>query len=70
MPATTTAAAIRLDSVSKVYGRGPGAVTALDEVSIALPKGSFTAIMGPSGSGKSTFLHGRSRRAAGRSIAW
>jgi putative ABC transport system ATP-binding protein len=43
--------------VSKVYGSGDGAVTALDEVSIALARGSFTAVMGPSGSGKSTFLH-------------
>jgi putative ABC transport system ATP-binding protein len=56
-PATVTEPAIRLASVSKVYGQGPGAVTALDEVSIGLAKGSFTAIMGPSGSGKSTFLH-------------
>src|SRR2546428_402702 len=41
---TVTEPAIRLDSVSKVYGRGPTAVTALDEVSIGLPKGSFTAV--------------------------
>jgi putative ABC transport system ATP-binding protein len=49
--------AARLESVSKVYGRGAGAVTALREVSVTIPSGSFTAVMGPSGSGKSTFLH-------------
>lgn len=48
---------LRLEALRKVYGRGPGAVTALDDVSLDLPAGSFTAIMGPSGSGKSTFLH-------------
>ena len=32
-------------------------VTALDNVSFEVPRGSFTAVMGPSGSGKSTFLH-------------
>src|SRR3954447_5326352 len=47
---------VRLESVSKVYGRGGAAVTALNEVSLALASGSFTAMMGPSGSGKSTFL--------------
>ena len=57
MPAATTSPAITLTGVSKVYGRGPGAVTALDEVLVGLGRGSFTAIMGPSGSGKSTFLH-------------
>ena len=56
-PVTTTRPAVELASVSKVYGSGGGAVTALDEVSIALARGSFTAVMGPSGSGKSTFLH-------------
>ncbi|MEW2356048.1 ABC transporter ATP-binding protein [Spirillospora sp. NPDC029432] len=49
--------AVVLDAVSKVYGKGAGAVAALREVSVALPRGGFTAVMGPSGSGKSTFLH-------------
>ncbi|MFI7680014.1 ABC transporter ATP-binding protein [Actinophytocola sp. NPDC049390] len=49
--------AVRLADVSKVYGRGDAAVTALDHVSTSLARGSFTAVMGPSGSGKSTFLH-------------
>jgi putative ABC transport system ATP-binding protein len=49
--------AITLDAVSKVYGKGRGAVAALREVTVRFPKGGFTAVMGPSGSGKSTFLH-------------
>ncbi|MFD1936385.1 MULTISPECIES: ABC transporter ATP-binding protein [Nonomuraea] len=48
---------VRLDAVSKIYGRGQGAVAALREVSVGIPRGTFTAVMGPSGSGKSTFLH-------------
>ncbi|MQY05814.1 ABC transporter ATP-binding protein [Actinomadura macrotermitis] len=51
------AEAVVLEQVSKVYGKGRGAVAALREVSVGLPKGGFTAVMGPSGSGKSTFLH-------------
>jgi putative ABC transport system ATP-binding protein len=56
-PDAAPAPAIALHDVRKVYGRGERAVVALDGVSIALPVGSFTAIMGPSGSGKSTFLN-------------
>ncbi|HKH05071.1 MAG TPA: ATP-binding cassette domain-containing protein, partial [Acidimicrobiales bacterium] len=49
--------AARAESATKVYGRGDTAVRALDDVSVALPAGRFTAIMGPSGSGKSTLMH-------------
>jgi putative ABC transport system ATP-binding protein len=53
-PTTAAAAAVR---ATKVYGHGEAAVVALDEVSVELPAGRFTAVMGPSGSGKSTLLH-------------
>ncbi len=55
-PAAPTVAA-RCVHATKVYGRGDAAVTALDDVSVALASGRFTAIMGPSGSGKSTLMH-------------
>ncbi|MEV0404457.1 ABC transporter ATP-binding protein [Actinoallomurus sp. NPDC050550] len=48
---------VMMNAVSKVYGKGRGAVAALREVSVGIPRGRFTAVMGPSGSGKSTFLH-------------
>jgi len=57
MNITAAADAIRLDSVTKSYGKGDSSVKALDGVSIGFARGGFTAVMGPSGSGKSTFLH-------------
>ncbi|MEV6049437.1 ABC transporter ATP-binding protein [Streptomyces sp. NPDC052107] len=48
--------AIQMRSVSRRYGSGENAVTALDQVSLSFPAGTFTAVMGPSGSGKSTLL--------------
>jgi putative ABC transport system ATP-binding protein len=55
--AAEVGSAVRLDRVTKTYGRGANAVAALRDVTLALPRASFTAVMGPSGSGKSTFMH-------------
>jgi putative ABC transport system ATP-binding protein len=55
-PVTAVSEAIRLDGVSRVYGRGRGAVHALRGVTAVVRGGSYTAVMGPSGSGKSTLL--------------
>ncbi|WP_407838833.1 ABC transporter ATP-binding protein [Streptomyces sp. DSM 116496] len=61
--------AVRLESLTKTYGSGDSAVTALREIDLSFPRGSFTAIMGPSGSGKSTLLQcaaGLDRPTSGR----
>jgi putative ABC transport system ATP-binding protein len=55
--ATTSQAAARAEDLVRRYGSGPTAVMALDGVSLEIPAGSFTSVMGPSGSGKSTLLH-------------
>jgi putative ABC transport system ATP-binding protein len=53
----TIDSAVRAVEVSKTYGSGPTAVTALDRVSVGFARGRFSAVMGASGSGKSTLLH-------------
>jgi putative ABC transport system ATP-binding protein len=48
---------IRCTDVRKVYRQGETEIIALEGISLEIPTGAFTAIMGPSGSGKSTLLH-------------
>lgn len=47
---------LRVDGVSKVYGEGHTAVTAVSAASMAVDEGEFVALLGPSGSGKTTLI--------------
>ncbi|MDD6011669.1 MAG: ABC transporter ATP-binding protein [Oscillospiraceae bacterium] len=48
---------LRIEHLTKIYGKGENEVRALDDVSFTVPSGQFLAIIGASGSGKSTLLH-------------
>jgi putative ABC transport system ATP-binding protein len=57
IPQTTQSPAARAVDLTKTYGTGDTAVTALAGVSVGFDHGRLTAVMGPSGSGKSTLMH-------------
>ena len=48
---------VKVEHLSKVYGKGENAVYALNDISFSVDRGGFVAIVGASGSGKSTLLH-------------
>jgi NitT/TauT family transport system ATP-binding protein len=55
--ASATAYAIRLTSVTKVYGHGPDALVALDDLNLTVEAGGFVCLVGASGCGKTTLLN-------------
>jgi putative ABC transport system ATP-binding protein len=56
-PLAPPSAAVAARNLTRRYGDGDTAVEAVRDVSLEIPTGEFTAIMGPSGSGKSTLMH-------------
>ncbi|PKQ27083.1 MAG: peptide ABC transporter ATP-binding protein [Actinobacteria bacterium HGW-Actinobacteria-4] len=56
-PTAEAATALKARGLTKTYGSGEAAVTAVDHVDLDIPEGVLTAVMGPSGSGKTTLVH-------------
>jgi putative ABC transport system ATP-binding protein len=56
-PIAPASAAVAAHNLTRRYGSGDSVVEAVRDVSLEIPSGEFTAIMGPSGSGKSTLMH-------------
>ena len=48
---------LRVENLSKTYGKGENTVKAVDNISFSVEKGEFVVILGPSGAGKSTLLN-------------
>src|ERR671931_237164 len=66
-----TMSLVQAENLTKVYGSGETAVTALDCANLSVDAGEFVAVMGPSGCGKSTLLYllgGLDRPSSGRAI--
>ena len=57
LPASVTGGRVRLDAVTKRYGRGSGSVLALDGINLDVQPGEFVCLVGASGCGKSTLLN-------------
>ncbi len=48
---------LKARNLTKIYGKGEAAITAVNHINLDIVKGEFTAVVGTSGSGKSTLLH-------------